>query len=254
MGTGIAVKRIEVILPQDELVRVLVIDDEETFQGQMKDFFESLNCAVDTATSPEEARNLLARNAYEIVIADVNFDTSRIKGDRFVLDNERRLGRARVVVVTGQGQDTITKYHQLRKKGIDIFDKSDDTLDQSLEAIAQQKLEERENAFLNSVKQTISSSLGQNAADAAAVKMAVVPSPDVNLTAQLQEELKQILVQWLESRSERNVPVLAFASRILTANEMIDEIQSNSEIGLAHVRMLVSEIRNCLGLLEDPYE
>ncbi len=251
MGTATAIKKFEVLLPQEELVRVLVIDDEETFREQMKEFFESLNCMVDAASSPEQARSLVERNTYEIVIADVNFDTSKIRGDRFVLDNERRLGRAKVIVVTGQGLDTIEKFNKLEKRGIDVFDKGDDRLDKSLEAIAQQKLEEREAALLNSLKQSISSSLGGNAAGAAAVKMAVVPSPALDMSAQLQEELKQILISWLKTRSDRDTPVLAFGSKVLTANEMIEQIHGNSEIGLAHVRMLVSEIRNCLGLVGD---
>ena len=79
--------------------------------------------------------------------------------------------------------------------------------------------------------------------------MAMVESPTVNLTAQLQEELKQILVGWLASRTQRDAPVLAFGSKVLTANEMIEEIQGDSEIGAAHIRMLVSEIKDCLGLL-----
>src|SRR6266404_6139354 len=249
MGAQAVMQKIQVTIPQQELVRVLVIDDDESFQTQMKEFFEELNCMVDVANSPENARTHISRGHYELVIADVNFDTSRIKGDRFVLDNERTLGPARVVVVTGQGLDTIDRFKKLQRRGIDVYEKSNDDLVQNLEAIAQEKFEERGATFLKSVKHSISSSLGEHVASTAVVEMS--PLPVFEASSQLQDDLKQLLVDWLASRRTRDAPVLAFGTSMFTANEMIEEIQGDSEIGRAHVRMLVSEIKNCLGLVKD---
>jgi CheY-like chemotaxis protein len=250
MGAQAVMQKIEVTIPQEELVRVLLVDDDRSFQNRMGDFFESLNCKVEVASSPEEARTMLSR-AYEMVIADVNFDTSSVKGDRFVLDNQRSFGPAKVVVLTGQGLDTIDKFKKLKRRGIDIFEKSDDDLVQNLEAMAQKKFEEREANFVKSVTDSITSTLGQKAAAATAVKMAPIPAPGFDPVAALQAELGEMLAQWLESRTHRDVSVLAFGTKVLTANEMIAEIRSNSEIGRAHIRMLVSEIKHCLGLVSE---
>ncbi len=249
MGAQPVMQKIEVTIPQQELVRVLVIDDDESFQTQMKEFFEALNCKVDVASSPENARTRMSNHSYQLVIADVNFDTSKMKGDRFVLDNERTLGPARVVVVTGQGLDTIDKIKKLHRRGIAVYEKSDDDLVLNLETIAQEKFEERGATFLKSIRSSLLSSLGEHVASTAVVEMS--PLPVFDASSQLQDDLKQMLIDWLASRTVRDAPVLAFGTSIFTANEMIAEIQSDSEIGQAHVRMLVSEIKNCLGLVKN---
>ncbi len=246
MGTQAVMQKIEITIPQEKLVRVLVIDDDDEFQTEMKEFFEGCNCSVDVASSLEEGRRHLEKGGYEIVIADVNFDTSRIKGDRFVLDNEKRMGKARIIVVTGQGMDTIDKYKQLKKRGIGVFEKSDDSLGESLEAIAQEKFVEREATLVHCVRETISSSLG--AVAGAAVSVTVAPVQDFDAGLGLLSELKEMLIQWLESRSRRDERVLAFGSTVFTPNEMIREIETDTDVGLAHIRMLVAEIKASLGL------
>ena len=248
MGVQAVMQKIEVVIPQDKLVRVLIIDDDTEFQGEMKAFFESYGCSVDVAKSPEEARAFLDSQTYEIVIADVNFDTSRVKGDRFVLDNERRLGNAQIVVVTGQGLDTINKFRALKRRGISIFDKSDNALDQNLETIAQVKFEERETKLLDSVRETISSNLGPSFAAAAAVKMARVTEKRFDPAPEQQGQLNQMLINWLSTRLQLDRRVLAYGASVLTPTEMIREIESDSEIGQAHMKLLISEIKHALRL------
>ena len=253
-SSATAAAKIEITIPQENLVRVLVIDDDELFLPEMKEFFSSNNYSVDLAKSPEEATRLLKANDYEIVIADVNFEpVSSMKGDRFVLKNPELFGKAKVVIVTGEGF-TQQQYDLLRKKGIKYLEKGEENFSESLEKIAQQKAKERKNDLVDLVQQTVSTSLGTSTGAAVAVKLAPAPRVKPSPTAYLMDELKQMLVEWLGTRAEGDEIVLAYGTEVYSANDMIQHIENETDVGLDHVRLLVNEIKYSMGLDEDESE
>lgn len=53
---------------------LLVVDDEEAIGFALKRYFERNGLGVDVATGADEARALLARTAYAVVIADLRLE------------------------------------------------------------------------------------------------------------------------------------------------------------------------------------
>lgn len=251
-GQGTCRVRIEVIVPQEKLVRVLVIDDDQEFLTEMQEFFSSNSCSVDSASSLDDAEKILKENHYEIVIADVNFDKfSVVKGDRFVLKNQKLFGKAKVVVVTGEGLSE-ERYNLLKQKGIDFLEKGEDNFSEELEEFAKKKVEERKNDIAELVQQTVNTSLGhcsETATVAVDTTSASQSSPEP--LSLLMSELKQMLIEWLGTRDEPDEQLLAFGQHVYSANEMIDHIENETDIGLEHVRMLVGEIKYSLELDKD---
>jgi CheY-like chemotaxis protein len=253
-ATGLSLTTIELTLPQERLVRVLVIDDDMDFLDSMQSFFASNNYSVDLARSPEEAAPLLKRNEYELVIADINFgDMSEVKGDHFVLNNQGLLGKAKRVVITGEWLSE-ERYRVLERAGIVFLEKGDDDLSKRLVEVAQEKAEERTKHIVQTVERQVAPSIQRLTGAAVAVKLAPVSPPEPSPADVLKDELKQMLIEWLDTRGEPDEPVLAFGKHVYSANDMICHIKDETTIGVEHLRLLISEIKFSLGLDEDDTE
>lgn len=248
-ATGLAT--IEVMFPQETLVRVLVVDDDDLFLESLQSFFSSNNYSVDLAHTPEEAAQLLEDNEYELVIADINFgDLSDVKGDKFILKNPKLFGRAKRVVVTGEWLNP-ERYEVLKKAGIIFLGKEDEDFSTRLEEVAQEKAEERTKAIVRIVEREVAPSIQRFTGAAVAVKLAPV-APARPLPADvLKEELKQMFIEWLAAREDPDEPALAYGDGLYSAREMITQIEDETGVGLEHLRLLVGEIKYSLGLIED---
>lgn len=252
-ATGLAT--IEVSFPQENLVRVLVIDDEESFLSAMQDFFSSNNYSIELARTPEEAAQLLKKSEFELVIADINFgDLSDVKGDHFMMKNARLFGSAKRVVVTGQWLDE-KRYKVLEKAGIVFLGKEDELskrleeVAQELVEVAQEKAEARTKSIMHIVKRAAQQELAGGAE--VEVKLAAVAPATPSPADLLKNELKQMLIKWLDARKSRDEQVLAYGQNFYSANDMIEQIKDETEVGLDHLRLLVSEIKFSLGLEQD---
>ncbi len=84
--------------------RVLVVDDEPTMRAAISTYLGTLGDAVDTASTPAEARALLASDAYDVVLLDLRMAGG--SGDALFRELEQRDPRhaSRVVFVTGDAQ------------------------------------------------------------------------------------------------------------------------------------------------------
>src|SRR5216684_7995054 len=108
---------LEMVIPNEKLVRVLIIDDNATFLETVRAYFEAQNYSVDTAESIVRAKKLITEHDYQIILADINFQGEIARGDRFVLKHHHDFKGARVAVVTGLDINSLTSRNALEKLG-----------------------------------------------------------------------------------------------------------------------------------------
>ncbi len=87
--------------------RVLVVDDESTWQRRLRRILKEINCKVETAGSYEEAEDLLDESAFDLVTVDLNLDKSTHYADglELVLRIRETFGqKIPIIVITGTGK------------------------------------------------------------------------------------------------------------------------------------------------------
>lgn len=87
-------------------MRVLVVDDSRAMRAYVKGaLMESLDCNVVEAASGFEALRLLPRDAYDVVITDINMpDINGLELIRFVRSSERHR-EVPIVIISTQASD-----------------------------------------------------------------------------------------------------------------------------------------------------
>jgi len=90
-------------MPEVRGLRVLIVDDDESFCRILREFLDGLGCRPEYATSVAEARKVLNRMTYDVVLLDYRFP----EGDGLELLDSLRAedGRTRgipVVVISGR--------------------------------------------------------------------------------------------------------------------------------------------------------
>jgi DNA-binding NtrC family response regulator len=103
--------------------RILLVDDENAVHFAMRDYMSQRGYAVDGARSAAEALGLLARSAYQVVIADLRLSEGRgaraeLEGLDLIEDIRSRRPAARVLVLTGCAQELEA---EARRRGADGF-------------------------------------------------------------------------------------------------------------------------------------
>jgi len=85
-----------------EVVRVLVVDDSRVMRAYVRGaLMESLECDVVEAASGFEALRLLPRDAYDIVVTDINMpDINGLELIRFVRSSERHRDVPIIIIST----------------------------------------------------------------------------------------------------------------------------------------------------------
>ncbi len=221
---------------------ILIVDDDERFLEGAREFFSSQGYEVDTARTPDEAAQILKESGdvkYQLIAVDINFgDLSKTRGDEFVLQNKSLFGGAKIVAFTGAGWSSSPRRKELQKEGVSLLEKSPG-LTKILELITQEESQKRVSDIALRVEELV----GQHVA-VKVVPAATVPMP----SDMLMEELKLILVNWLRSRSDPEEPILYYGKRVYSANDMAEEVPNETEVGFAHVQMLVSEFKHSLGI------
>jgi DNA-binding response OmpR family regulator len=95
--------------------RVLFIDDEASILFAFSQYLKSPTIIIETASTLEEAADLLKQRAYGAVIADLRLTgTTNIEGYEVVRQARRLQPSCKIVVVTAYGGDDIKKtVHEL---------------------------------------------------------------------------------------------------------------------------------------------
>ena len=89
-------------------LRLLVVDDEESILFALKEYFTARGFEVDCAQDVAAAKDLLSRNRYAVVIADVRLGgIDEHQGLHLVRCLRRRWPRVRVIVITAYGSPAI---------------------------------------------------------------------------------------------------------------------------------------------------
>lgn len=211
-------------LAKKDIIRILVVDDEEGFRQSTKDNFEQLGYSVDEAATPEQAKSLLEKRQYQIVIADINFDPPHKSGDQFIIENIELMRRAKKIAITGQGTELIKRKAELKNLGVIILEKGDHG--DELEQITEEKFLERKNAINEELRQHLDSLIDDED-----------PLPGGIIEAAT--DLRQMLINYLKSRENPDMQSILYGGRAYSTNEIAREIEKDSEIGQAHLKMMV---------------
>jgi CheY-like chemotaxis protein len=237
--------------------KMLIIDDDGKFLAKADEFFTDLGFDVKTVPTPEAAEKLLKEgNEYQIVLTDVNFDRlSRIAGHDFVMDNPSLFGKAKCVVISAGEWFTKERRQQLQDAGISFADKT------RLESRVMQISKEENEKWEKDIKQVIEletipriqGMMGRRvtvAVGGTAAAIAPAPAPALRLRPSVPEplmvRLKRTLIQWLKTRGDLDDPVFAYGEKDYSANELISEVETESDVGFEHILMLYREFEYSL--------
>jgi DNA-binding NtrC family response regulator len=100
--------------------RMLVVDDEPPIVFALSEYFSDRGFVVDTARELGEARQLLARHRYAVVITDLRLSgTMGTEGFELVELLRRLAPRAGIVLLTGYGSPEIER--EAHERGVDVF-------------------------------------------------------------------------------------------------------------------------------------
>jgi CheY-like chemotaxis protein len=103
--------------------KVLVIDDDDALRESLTEYLKTFGFNIDSAASPSEAKQLLERGKYQVIITDIYFGPDVMTGDEFLLQNEKLIKGAKIVAITGFALGDIKRVADLETRGIRIFQK-----------------------------------------------------------------------------------------------------------------------------------
>lgn len=246
--------RAPVIEIRAEDPKMLIIDDDQPFLDGATDFFSRRGFVVTTVRTPESAEKLLADgNTYQIVLTDVNFGKlSNIQGDDFVKENRSLFGKAKCVVISAGEWFTAERRRQFEEAGISFADKG------RLEAPVIQISQEENERVARDIRQVIELQLPAiekitgrkitavpvSGAIAAGVAPARAPQTQREVPSRLMEGLKRTVIQWLKTRGDLDLPVFSYGDKIYSANSLITEVETESEVGFDHIMMLYKDFEH----------
>jgi CheY-like chemotaxis protein len=244
------------VIPEEKLIRVLVIDDEETFQQDMTNYFDTYRYSVDVARNLEEAKTLLEMYDYQIALVDVNFPGIKLKGDSFVLENRSIFKDARVIVVTGRNINQLRNRNALEKIEIPVWDKGDVNWGRKLTGLTEETAEARKQEIASQLNDFLSDKLGDSgnyvvigsSAAAAAAAAAKPQREEIPLPEPWELAVEDILLGWLENQSNPERPFFSVGRAVYSPQNMIEQVQQKTEFGKELLGMFVTEVKYSLGL------
>jgi CheY-like chemotaxis protein len=236
--------------------RILIVDDDEDFLKGSREYFSGRGCEVDTARTPEEAKKILQEegaNNYQLIVTDYYFGgLSKITGDKFARENRHLLGKTKVVIISGAAGLTQDIRKKLKEAETLFLEKSP-VLKTRLKEITEEETEKRASDIEKVVKAEVAPHIEKLTGRPVDVKVMTGPPRYVKhaLTDLAVESMKQTLIKWLKSRGELDEPVLVYGKHVYSANDMIKQVEDETEVGLEHVRMLLGEFESTLEIDED---
>ncbi len=235
MSTATRMVRVAEV-PASDLVRILLIDDESSVRDSQKQNLERLGFRVDVTKDPGSAKDMLARANYQMIIADVVFDNFPIEGDQFILENEQLFQGARKVVITGKELERVQRRRELAQKGVMILEKGQPAFDGALERVASEKLEEQKNSLAARIQEAVPSILKSDKAQTEVPQGRMI----------LANKTREILVGWLKGRRDPARKGIFYAGREFSPNMLAEEIEKNSDVGLAYEDMFLDLVKHNL--------
>jgi CheY-like chemotaxis protein len=99
---------------------MLLLDDEPTLLRALQSYFRGHGYEVDTASQLAEAQALLARGAYDVVVADLRLDGNHgTEGLAAVSMVRERHPQTAVVMLSAYGSDEVRQ--EAARRGVDAF-------------------------------------------------------------------------------------------------------------------------------------
>jgi two-component system response regulator PilR (NtrC family) len=100
--------------------RILIVDDERAILSAMKDYLESYDWEVECGRDVEEAKLLLARAPFAVVIADLRLSPEQAIGGLDLIAHVRdSYPQTRTILLTAYGSSQVEK--EARRIGVDAF-------------------------------------------------------------------------------------------------------------------------------------
>src|SRR2546430_689535 len=96
--------------------KILLIDDDAKIRFYLSELFRRWGHAVDTVENPIEARFLLERHTYSVIICDSHFGSIHISGQQFVIEGADLFADAKVILFTGAFLDELER-EKLKEHG-----------------------------------------------------------------------------------------------------------------------------------------
>jgi DNA-binding NtrC family response regulator len=105
---------------EEKILRLLVVDGEESICFSMKEYFTMQGYKVDTARELEEAEKLIETSDYEVVIQDLRLGPAqKPDGLEMIKFIRRQNPHARIIVLTAYGSAEMEK--EALRCGADAF-------------------------------------------------------------------------------------------------------------------------------------
>lgn len=224
-------------IPSHQMVKVLLIDDDREFRHKMKSFLESKGCYVRVANTPGDAKSLLKPNAYQVIIADIWFRSSDMTGDEFITNNIELMKDAKVVAVTAKGINTIPNFRKLDQLGVEVYEKGHFQFAESMKNLAAGAFAKRVKDISSVVEKAVTSAVEGENAEAKTYP----PAYQVLLS-----ELVETLTDWFTSRRGSKEPVLVYKGKPICCDDLAEETQSGTQLGLEFMKILVRRFKSDL--------
>ena len=253
MGTATQMVRVEaeIEVPTEHLMRVLVIDDEEDVTESWRRLFEGLGYSVSTARDPQGALDLLKREHFDVIVSDIVFEDSNVTGDQLIAENFSLMSQASVVAITAHAKDRIRRAKELSEMGVTILEKGKG--DNELEETVIHKLEQRKVELANFAENSLTTLIGE------AVRSSPTPGDPLLLMKQpslsvpageafLVHKIKGVLTDWFRTRKNPDKKSIVYGGRAFSPNELAQEVESGTEVGLEHLETMVDLFKECINV------
>lgn len=239
--------------------RILIVDDDIKLLAILKEFFLTRRYEVDTCQIPEDAQRLIEERGsdyYQIVAFDADFKgLSSFSGEDFVINNPHLFGKAIKTIISAGSWNTPERRKELESADIKFVEKSP-KLGINLATIWMADMEKKVKTKTEELRAETGShidykiSLPSSAAQPSAAGPLHAAAPlSPKFHSQLSEaivDLKGVLIEWLSTRREPDKKVFKCGATVYSANEMIEQVEKETEVGLEHIRMMIGEFKGSI--------
>ncbi|MEQ1762132.1 MAG: response regulator [Pyrinomonadaceae bacterium] len=232
-------------LDREDLVRILVVDDDDDIRTGWETEFKENGYDTDTADGPDAAIRKLTDNSYELVISDIVFDKTTVTGDQMIIENQELLTTSEVVAVSAHNRDRILRHKELERMGIQILQKGN----------VIERLLEIANDVLNKRRLELSSIAKESVDEAVANQRRSLPKHDSTASASRNEigsnllsDLEATLVDSLRTRQYPDLKTIVYGNRMFSSNEIAEEVLKGTEIGRHHMEAMVELFKETLNI------
>jgi CheY-like chemotaxis protein len=214
-------------------VHALLVDDDEDWTEATKELLEGEGIGpIVFARSAEEASLKLKEREYQLVLVDRNLEQARIwgrrpaQGDEWLLSSLPQIGTRSVAALVTAYPRQIRYREALERQGVKIVIKSsvEEIKDlQGLAATARASHESRQRAERPG---ELSTSIGERVGKAAA----------------------QLFTEWLETRPNKDEKATWIGNRLLSFEDLANEIQAGTDLGSEVLEMFIEHVRLRIGM------